>query len=91
MAQHRGKRSEYSQQRRFVKQLVVETARHDDVRAEKVCMLNNEQVADALNRQFNCVVVGADCFDKGEVVIDSRGKGSLQLPNNTDDWKLAIG
>ena len=82
MTQHRGKRSEFNKQRRFVKQLVVNTARHDKIRAEKICMLNNEQIADSLKTRFECVVLGADCFDKGEVVIDSRGKGSLQVPDD---------
>lgn len=90
MTQHRGRRSEFNRQRRFVKQLVVETSRHDRVRAEKVCMLNNGQISDALSKRFDCVVVGADCFDKGEVIIDSRGKGSLQVPDDYLDWMLAI-
>ncbi|MCJ7423419.1 hypothetical protein MUP01_04020 [Candidatus Bathyarchaeota archaeon] len=73
-----------------MKQLVVETARHDRVRAEKICMLGNKQISDALSKRFDCVVVGADCFDKGEVVIDSRGRGSLQLPDKYRDWELAV-
>lgn len=90
MTQHRGRHSESNRQRRFVKQLVVETARHDRVRAEKMCMLNDDQTTDALKERFDCVVVSADSFDKGEVVMDSRGKSSLQLPETYDDWKLAI-
>ncbi|MGA9387621.1 MAG: hypothetical protein WBV70_02205 [Candidatus Bathyarchaeia archaeon] len=70
--------------------MVVETARHDRIRAEKVCLLDNGQIAEALNKRFNAVIVGADCFDKGEVVMDSRGKGSLQLPDSHRDWELAI-
>jgi hypothetical protein len=90
MTQHRGRRSEFKEQRRFVKRLVVETSRHDRIRAEKVCLLDNRQIGDALNKRFECVVVGADCFDRGEVVMDSRGKGSLQVQGDYVDWKLAI-
>lgn len=88
--QHRGRRSEFNEQRRFVKQLVVSTARHDHIRAEKVCMLDNTQISDVLSKRFDCVVVGADRFEKGEVITDSRGKGSLQLPDNHRDWELAV-
>lgn len=90
MTQHRGRRSEFNEQRRFVKQLVVSTARHDHIRAEKVCLLDNGQISDALGKRFNCVVVGADCFIKGEVITDSRGKGSLQVSGDYVEWKLAI-
>jgi hypothetical protein len=90
MTQHRGKRSEFSEQRRFVKELVVSTARHDRIRAEKVCLLNNDQISDALKGRFESVVVGAIAFDRGEVLTDSHGKGSLQLPDNRCEWMLAV-
>lgn len=67
------------------------TARHDHIRAEKICLLDNKQISDALAKRFNGVAVGADCFVKGEVVTDSRGRGSLQLLDNIHDWKPAIG
>jgi hypothetical protein len=70
--------------------LVVTTARHDKIRAEKICLLDNEQISDALSKRFNCVVVGAYRFDKGEVITDSRGRGSLQVPSDYVDWTLAI-
>jgi hypothetical protein len=36
------------------------------------------------------VIVGADCFIRGEVVMDSRGKGSIQLPETHEGWRRAI-
>jgi hypothetical protein len=65
MTQHRGRRSEFNEQLRFVKQLVVTTARHDHIRAEKVCMLDNEQISDALGKRFNCVIVARASDLKG--------------------------
>lgn len=90
MGQHRGRRSEFNEQRRFAKRIVVNTARHDRVRAEKVCMLDRAGVLDALRKRFGSVTVGSFQFERGEVVIDSRGKGSLQVPDDYLDWMLAI-
>lgn len=90
MGQHRGRRSEFNEQRRFAKAVVANTCRHDRIRAERVCMLDKTQVFDALSRRFNSVIVGADSFDRGEVIVDSRGKGTFQMPDNYRDWSLAI-
>lgn len=90
MAQHRGRRSEFNEQRRFVKRIIVNTARHDRVQAEQICMLERAEVLDALKQKFGPVAVGSFCFERGEVVIDSRGRGSLQLPDNYRDWALAV-
>lgn len=88
--QHRGRRSAFNEQRRFVKRLVANTARNDRVRGEAVCILDKGQIVDALKQSFSSVIVGTACFEKGEIVVDSRGKGSLQIPNNSHDWRLAI-
>lgn len=76
-------------QRRFVKQIVSATSRVDRVRSEKICMLDGAAVSEALKKRFTSVVVGASCFEKGEVIVDARGRGSLQVPDNYMDWKLA--
>jgi len=90
MTQHRGHRSELNEQRRFVKHLVLESSRRDTVKAEMVCLLDNPQAVRAVEEKFGSAIVGAASFEKGEVVVDSRGKGSLQLPDNRQDWEAAI-
>lgn len=87
---HRGRRSEFNRQRRFVKQVVSESSRIDRVRSEKICMLDGVEVSEALKKRFTSVVVGASCFEKGEVIVDARGRGSLQVPDDYLEWVLAI-
>jgi hypothetical protein len=53
-------------------------------------MLDRAGVLDALRKRFGSVTVGSFQFERGEVVIDSRGKGSLQVPDDYLDWMLAI-
>lgn len=88
--QHRGRRSEFNAQRRFAKTIVVNSARHDQIRAEQICMLDRTEVLDALKEKFGSVAVGSVRFERGEVIVDARGRGSLQLPENYRDWLLAI-
>jgi hypothetical protein len=90
MMQHRGRRSEFNAQRRFAKALVSNSARHDRVQAEQICMLDRAEVLDALSQKFGPVAVGSFSFERGEVIVDSRGRGSLQLPSDYRDWLLAI-
>jgi hypothetical protein len=51
MANHRGRRSEFSVQRRFVKHLVSGSSRVDRVRSEKICMLDGAMVSEALKKK----------------------------------------
>lgn len=90
MVQHRGRRSEFNQQRRFVNHIVANTARHDKIGAEHICMLTKAEALDAVKENFNTVAVGTVCFERGEIVIDSCGKSSLQLPENYRHWELAV-
>ncbi len=77
-------------QRRFVKQLVSGSSRIDRVRSEKICMLDGAAVSEALKQRFDSVFVGASCFERGEVIVDARGRGSFQVPDDYMDWLLAI-
>jgi hypothetical protein len=90
MAQHRGRRSEFNEQRRFAKTHIANSSRQDRIRAERICMMDKKEISEALKKRFPSVIVAADCFEKGEVIVDSRGNGTFQLPNNYRDWELAI-
>jgi hypothetical protein len=92
MAQHRGQRSELGRQRRYAKHVIAETSRLDRRKGEQICMLTGPQILDRVEQEFGDVIVHVTNFEKGEVIIDSRGTGSFQrLPRNLLDWSLAIG
>ena len=54
---------------------------HDRQTAEEVNQLTKDQVADLLLIEFGVLEVSANRFERGEVLIDSRGQGSLQQVN----------
>ena len=76
----RHKRSEASQQRRFIKQLVLQSAFYDRQRCETVCRTTGMEVLALLSGP---VEVG-DVPDvaKGEVLVDSRGQGEYSALKN---------
>lgn len=74
----RHKRSEVSQQRRFIKRLVLQCAFQDRQRSETVNILSGEAIAASASQAFDCVLSGLANYVKGEVLADSRGTGSLQ-------------
>lgn len=80
------KRSKESRQRRYVNQLVRKTCHEDLAKKEAVNVLDQQQIRDALNTQFGYAHVGiSQLFEKGEVLSDSRGTGSLQQRCEDDD------
>jgi hypothetical protein len=74
----RHKRSEASQQRRFIKRLVLQCAFQDRQRSETVNILSRETIAASASQAFDCVLPGLTNYERGEVLADSRGTGSLQ-------------
>lgn len=74
----RHKRSEESQQRRFIKRLVMQCAFQDWQRSETVNILSREAIAAAASQAFDYVLSGLANYERGEVLADSRGAGSLQ-------------
>lgn len=53
-------------------------ARSDPVRAEAINLLTPEQIVDYLAVKYNEVYIDVAQYEKGEVLTDSKGKGSLQ-------------
>lgn len=74
----RHKRSEASQQRRFIKRLVMECAFQDRQRSETVNILSREAIAASVSQAFDYVLSGLTNYELGEVLADNRGTGSLQ-------------
>jgi hypothetical protein len=74
----RHKRSEVSQQRRFIKRLVTQCAFQDRQRSETVNILSREAIASSASQAFDYVLSGLADYERGEVLADSRGTGSLQ-------------
>ena len=74
----RHKRSESSQQRRFIKRLVLQCAFQDRQRSETVNILSREAIAASASQAFDYVLPGLTNYERGEVLADSRGTGSLQ-------------
>jgi hypothetical protein len=74
----RHKRSETSQQRRFIKRLAMQCAFQDRQRSETVNILSRETIAASASQVFDYVLPGLANYERGEVLADSRGTGSLQ-------------
>ena len=74
----RHKRSEASQQRRFIKRLVLQCAFQDPQRSETVNILSSEAIASPASQAFDYVLPRLTNCEVGEVLADSRGTGSLQ-------------
>lgn len=71
------KRKEIIEQRRKAKQIVVSSAFMDREKAESVNLLSPQQILIKLTEDYPEVHVRAVHFTQGEVLIDSRGEGSL--------------
>jgi len=75
---HRGQRSPEGLQRQAVRKLVFTQSRRDRLQAENINLLSREQIVEELSKQFDGVVLCTVKFERGEVLLDSRGRGSLQ-------------
>jgi len=71
---HRGKRSQKSLAKRFI----LDTSFHDREKAESICIVTIPQIVEELQRTYPYVHMDAVQFQKGEVIVDSRGEGSFQ-------------
>ena len=82
----RGRRSKEAHQRRYVNQLVRKNSHEDLDKKEAVNVLDQQQIREALNTQFGYAHVGiSQLFEKGEVLSDGMGTGSLQQRREDDD------
>lgn len=86
----RGRRSEEARTQRrnrhrlrvqavFSRQLVGKESHHDSRKKEVVNVLMPEEVWAAVKAEFGFVVTGLTWREQGEVMVDSRGSGSLQV------------
>lgn len=75
----RGRRSRRAQIRRFISRVLSKEAHRDRVKSESVNTLLDMQVATAVQKRFGFVDWRlVQDIDKGEILSDPRGEGSLQ-------------
>lgn len=79
------KQSVFAQQRRLARKLALTSAFQDRIRKESVYILSHFQLEDLISAEFEYVLPGAAPDDeelvRGEVLRDSRGRGSFQEGN----------
>lgn len=83
MPHPRGKRSRKAQLRRKSRQFILKHAYHDVIWAETVCRSNRLEVINFLTVEYSDRPEGLQVsqvpdIEKGEVLVDSRGRGSWQ-------------
>ena len=72
------RRSIKARQRRAARRYVLNHAYHDREQAELVCKTSQKAVITFLQSRFESVDLSAFDTEKGEVLVDSHGRGSLQ-------------
>jgi hypothetical protein len=72
------KRQQRREQQTCAKRFVSNLGYHDNIRSEAVNRLEPEQILQHLKSVFDGVCVDVGYFVRGEVIADSRGKGTLQ-------------
>jgi hypothetical protein len=66
-------------QRRFARILVSKSGLGDPIQAENINILLHDQIADSLEKAFGYADMSiVDKFEKGEILSDNRGRGTLQ-------------
>lgn len=66
-------------QRVLAARFVFDNCFVDRERAEQVCLVTREQIADHLEARLGCSVTEYTLHEKGEVITDSKGRGSFQV------------
>ena len=80
------KRSKEARQRRYVNQLVRKTCHEALNKKEAVNVLDQREIRVSLEQKFGYAHVGiSQLFEKGEVLSDGRGQGSLQKAQEDDE------
>ena len=59
----------------------MNTAFHDILLAESVSRVTYDHVIEYLGQKFEYVIPSAAMVERGEVLLDSRGRGSYQAKN----------
>jgi len=79
------------QERKYLRYVFSQYLRYASNFAENINLLSREQIVEELSKQFDGVVLCAVKFERGEVLMDSRGRGSLQqLPKDKNGLKHAL-
>ena len=82
----RGRRSKEARQRRYVNTLVRKSSHEDLDKKEAVNILDQRQIREQLEQKFGYAHIGvSQAFEKGEILSDGRGEGSLQQRREEDD------
>lgn len=78
---HHGRRSQRAREKRLARRVVQDSAWFDDELAERINVLTSDQISILTEKRGDWlgrgVHVGRE-YDKGEVLTDVRGRGSLQ-------------
>ena len=72
------RRSPASRQRRAARRYIINHAYHDRTQAESVARTPRKEVLTFLQSLFEGVDLSALNIEQGEVLADSRGRGSMQ-------------
>ena len=75
-------RSELNRQKRDAKRFILDMSFHDSIIAETVCIVTDDMVRDFLKQRYVGVFPEGWEIEKGEIIIDSRGRGSFQGGEN---------
>ena len=75
---YRGKRSLRAMQKRDAKRYILQNGFQDHILAETVNITKREVVLEFLGKKYGMVFPDAVKTELGEVLVDSRGNGSLQ-------------
>lgn len=80
------KRSLEARQRRATRRLILEMAYRDKLRAETINRLSRNELVNLVSKMFGGRVhLGAiPMVEVGEVLCDSRGRGSFQRRHNNE-------
>lgn len=70
------KKSREKGQRRLIRKIILSSSFRDGIRAETVSRLSRLEVLELLMRSIE--VDAVPDVQKGEILVDSRGEGSLQ-------------
>lgn len=71
-------RSSRSLQRRDAKRFILDTSYHDVIMAESISRVDRHAVLSYLGKIYKMVFPDVADVECGEVLVDSRGRGSLQ-------------
>jgi hypothetical protein len=72
------KQSVEAEQRRFARKALQHNAFEDRIACETVNLLTSEQLNDLLRANFDFVLSSTADVDRGEILADSLGRGTLQ-------------